>query len=333
MEGVGLQDMSAFAKCYVSGPGAEAWLDSLMANRIPKTVGRINLCHMLSKNGGVRSEFTIFRARPQGFYLVSAGALERHDHDYLMKAAPADGSVRVFPVTTAWGVLVLAGPRSRDVLQKLTDTDLSNKAFPWLTGRKINVGHAEALCAAGELRRRARLGAASPDRDAEHDLRPADGCGRRVRHQAVRHPGDDVDGDREILPADRARAFDRIFGAANPASTASCTRTRGSSSAATRWSSGSSGGFGWKFVTLEVHGVTDADARGSEPIWLGDELVGRATNGGYGWRVGKSLALAMVRPEHGEIGAELDIQILGERRRATIVAESPYDPENARLRA
>ena len=84
---------------------------------------------------------------------------------------------------------------------------------------------------------------------------------------------------------------------------------------------------------MEVHGVTDADARGSEPLWKGDELVGRATNGGYGWRVGKSLALGMVRPEHGEVGTELEIQILGERRRATIIAESPYDPENARLRA
>ena len=89
----------------------------------------------------------------------------------------------------------------------------------------------------------------------------------------------------------------------------------------------------WKFVTMEVHGVTDADARGSEPLWKGDELVGRATNGGYGWRVGKSLALGMVKPELGEVGTELKIQILGERRRATIIPESPYDPENARLRA
>ncbi|MDQ3560165.1 MAG: FAD-dependent oxidoreductase, partial [Pseudomonadota bacterium] len=144
MEGVGIQDMSPFAKCYVTGPGAEAWLDGLMANRIPKAVGRVHLCHMLSQNGGVRSEFTIYRSAPQGFYLVSAGALERHDHDYLFKALPADGSVRLYPVTTQRGVLVLAGPRSREVLQRLTDTDLSNKAFPWLTGRKIDVGHAQA---------------------------------------------------------------------------------------------------------------------------------------------------------------------------------------------
>jgi dimethylglycine dehydrogenase len=88
-----------------------------------------------------------------------------------------------------------------------------------------------------------------------------------------------------------------------------------------------------RFVTLEVHGVTDADARGSEPILQRDTLVGRTTSGGYGWRVGKSLALAMVRPEMGEIGTELEIVILGERRRATIIEESPYDPRNERLRA
>ena len=74
-ENVGLQDMSAFAKAYVTGPGAEAWLDSILANRIPKKIGRIGLCHLLTNKGGVRSEFTVFRTGPQGFYLVSAGAL------------------------------------------------------------------------------------------------------------------------------------------------------------------------------------------------------------------------------------------------------------------
>jgi dimethylglycine dehydrogenase len=74
----------------------------------------------------------------------------------------------------------------------------------------------------------------------------------------------------------------------------------------------------WRFATMEMHGVTDADARGSEPLWIGDALVGRVTSGGYGWRTGKSLALGMVLPDHAEIGTDLDIQILGERRRATV---------------
>jgi dimethylglycine dehydrogenase len=91
-------------------------------------------------------------------------------------------------------------------------------------------------------------------------------------------------------------------------------------------------GFRNAFVTMEVHGVTDADARGNEAIYRGDALVGRATSGGYGWRVGKSLALAMVAPEHAGLGTELEIEILGVRHKATVIPESPFDPENTRLR-
>jgi dimethylglycine dehydrogenase len=92
-------------------------------------------------------------------------------------------------------------------------------------------------------------------------------------------------------------------------------------------------GFQNRFVTMEVHGVTDVDARGSEPILLDGEMIGRCTNGGYGWRVGKSLALGMVRPDLGEVGQELTIRILGEDYRTTVVPESPYDPDNLALRS
>jgi dimethylglycine dehydrogenase len=92
-------------------------------------------------------------------------------------------------------------------------------------------------------------------------------------------------------------------------------------------------GFRNRFVTLEVHDVTDADARGSEPILHEGQLVGRTTSGGYGWRVGKSLALGMVSPELGEPGTALTVSILGQPHAATVIEESPYDPKNARLRA
>jgi dimethylglycine dehydrogenase len=86
-------------------------------------------------------------------------------------------------------------------------------------------------------------------------------------------------------------------------------------------------------VTMEVLGVTDADARGSEPIYQGDELVGRVTSGGYGWRVGKSLALVMVRPDLASVGTELEISILGQRHKAVVIPDSPFDPDNAALKA
>jgi dimethylglycine dehydrogenase len=92
-------------------------------------------------------------------------------------------------------------------------------------------------------------------------------------------------------------------------------------------------GYPNRFVTLELLDATDADARGSEPILKDGVLVGRCTSGGYGWRTGKSLALAMVRPDLGEVGTELEVTVLGTKHRAVVVPESPFDPDNLRLRA
>jgi dimethylglycine dehydrogenase len=86
-------------------------------------------------------------------------------------------------------------------------------------------------------------------------------------------------------------------------------------------------------VTLDVQGVTDADALGNNPIYGAGRLVGRATGGNYGFRVEKSLALGMVHPEYGEVGTELEMDILGEKHPVTVIPESPYDPENLRLKS
>ena len=86
-------------------------------------------------------------------------------------------------------------------------------------------------------------------------------------------------------------------------------------------------------MTLEVHGVTDADPLGNNPIYADGQLVGRSTGGNYGFRIEKSLALAMVRPEHAEVGTELEMTILDGKHRVTVIPESPYDPENLRLKS
>ncbi len=91
-------------------------------------------------------------------------------------------------------------------------------------------------------------------------------------------------------------------------------------------------GFANHFVTLEVGDIADADAIGNEPLFKDGEMVGRATAGGYGWRVGKSLALGVLHPELAAEGTELQIDVLGEMKPAKVIAESPYDPENTALR-
>ncbi|VAW18981.1 Dimethylglycine dehydrogenase [hydrothermal vent metagenome] len=327
---VGLLDMTAFSKFTVSGPGAEAWLSGLVANRLPRTVGRVGLCHMLSENGGVRAEFTITRTGPQSFYLVSAGAMERHDFDYLRKALPTNG-VHLQKVTARYGVLVLAGPSSRALLQKLTDTDLGNDAFKWLTARTIDVGMATAYAArvnfVGELgwelhhpiEMQNSIFDLLFEAGAEFDLKPfgirAMDCLRLEksyrlipRELSIEYSAFESGLDRFVY-LDKGEFVGRDALAA--------WHERGEAN---------------QLVTLEVHDVTDTDARGNEPLFHNGTMVGRATSGGYGWRVAKSLALAMLPPALAGPGTKVEIDILGTRYGATVIEEAPFDPENARLR-
>ena len=329
---VGIQDMSAFAKCEISGPGAEGWLDQLLTNAVPKKIGRVTLSYLLTAKGGVRSEFTVYKAAPQRYYLVSAGAYERHDHDYLRKAIPTDGSVNFERLTTAMGVLVLAGPRSRDVLAKLTDTDLSSEAFPWLTGKKMSIGLAQVdalrVNFIGELgweihhpiEMQNYIFDRLMEAGAEFEIKPF-GI-RAMTSMALEKSYKLIPRELSVEYSAYESGLDRFVSLKKPSfygrDALLAWKERGGANT---------------LVTMEVHDVTDADARGSEAIYQGDELVGRVTSGGYGWRVGKSLALAMVRPDLAHVGAQFEIAILGVRHRATIIADTPFDPDNNALRS
>ncbi|NND00682.1 MAG: FAD-dependent oxidoreductase, partial [Gammaproteobacteria bacterium] len=147
-EGVGLIDATAFTKHIVKGPGATQFLDWFTCNKLP-SVGRINLTYALTAAGTTRTEYTIVRHEENSYYLVSAGAWTAYDSDYLRKAAEDKiaefGYIEIHDVTTQWGVFAIAGPRTRDVLNKIIkDADpatvLGNQRFPWLSARKIELG-------------------------------------------------------------------------------------------------------------------------------------------------------------------------------------------------
>ena len=137
-DNVGLLDMTAFAKCRISGPGSEEYLDNLVANKLPRKNGRVNLCHALNTQGGVHSEFTIAKEKQNSFYLVSAGAFQRLDHDWMNKWMPNDRSVSFENLTNSIGVLVVVGPKARKLMQKVSpSSNFSNEAFPWLSAKKL----------------------------------------------------------------------------------------------------------------------------------------------------------------------------------------------------
>ena len=330
-ENVGLLDMTAFAKCRVSGPGAEAFLDYFVANTLPKNVGGVSLAHALNKNGGVHSEFTIRRESGDSFYLVSAGALQRLDHDYLKKHMPRDGSVQFTQLTAAHGVLVLAGPKARLLLERVTDADLSNEAFRWLTAQDIVVGmspvNAMRVNFVGELGWELHhpieyqnhifdvLFAAGEDLGLKpFGIRAMDSMRLEKSYRmvgtelSIEYSAYESAMDRFVKP-DKGEFLGR--------------------EALLAWQQA---GMNNRLVTLEVHDVEDADALGNNALLKDGELIGRATGGGYGFRVGKSLALGMVKPELAEPGSRLEIEILGKTYAATVVPDSPFDPGNERLR-
>ena len=330
-EQAGVLDMSAFAKFEVSGHGAAAWLDGLMANRIPKNIGRLSLCHMLTPQGGVRAEFTVYKSAAEQFYLVSAGAYERHDYDYLLKQMPQNGSVSLQKITTQYGVLVVAGPNSRDLLQNLSDTSFATADFPWLSGQFVNIGSAQAHALrvnfVGELGW--ELHHPIEMQNYIFDLLMAAGEEYGLKPFGIRAMDSmRLEKSYRLIPRELSIEYSAFESGLDRFIRLEKNEFIGLTALRERQNSPA-----WRFVTLEVHGVSDADARGSEPIFRNGELIGRATSGGYGWRLGKSLALAMIKPDLAELGSDVEISILGTPHKATIIPETPFDPDNQRLRA
>jgi dimethylglycine dehydrogenase len=335
-------DLTPFTKHEVTGPGAEAWLDSLVANKVPTKIGRIALCHALTRRGGIRSEFTITKIADQHYYVVSAGAAERYDSDYLQQMLPQGAAAAGDPaagvslrnITMSRGVFVLAGPRSREVLAKLTDTPLDNAAFPWLTGQVAEVGLAVDVY----LLRVNFVGALGwelhfPIEYAHHLFDAIFAAGEEYKigmagmrameslrlEKSYRMWGTDLSPDYTPYEAGLDR-FVRL--------------NKGSFIGKEALERQMKNGVPHRFITFEVHDVKDADALGNEPLFdAKGTLIGRATAGYYGHALGKSLGLGYVKPEFASVGSDLTIEILGERKRATVLVDSPYDPENKELRA
>jgi dimethylglycine dehydrogenase len=335
--GVGLIDATAFAKHSVTGPGATAFLDGFTCNRLPK-VGRINLTYALTAKGTTRTEYTIVRHAEEAYYLVSAGAWADYDGDYLRKAAEdfmaATGRlVIVQDVTTQWGVYAIAGPRSRAVLAKLIrdpepETALSNKRFPWLSARRIELGmcpvNAIRVAYTGELgwelHHPIEMGAYLWDQlmaaGAEEGITPVGARAQNWLRQekSYRAFGNELGRDATPLEADLPRFVDlsKEFHGKQAMQETGIRST---------------------CVTLLVDGPEDADPWGREALYAEDGTrVGRLTSGGYSVAFGKSIGMGYVHPDHAAPGTRLKVRMLDALWPAEITQDSPYDPENARIR-
>ncbi len=329
--GVAVLDLPGFTKIEIEGPGAAEYLDHLLCSKLPK-VGRVGLVYALLPDGKVLSEFTLTRISDDLFYAVGAAGAEWHDLDVLERALPADGSVRLTNITADYGSLIVVGPRSREVLAQVTSTPLDNAAFPWLSMRMIDtaVGPVRALRVnyVGELGW--ELHASNDQMVALYHAVWAAGQAHGIRDIGI-YAVDSLrldkcyrgwKGDLEIGFSPFDASLDRFV---------DLTKADfvGRDALVAEHENGSA----YRFVPMMLDQDGDADAPFCASVFSGDKHVGIVTSGGWSFTLDKSVALAYVRPEFEAPGTELEIEIFGERCRATVGLEPLFDQRNERPRA
>jgi len=327
-ERVGILDLTGFAKYDITGPDAESFLNRVCAARIPRKVGGIALVHMLSAGGRIYGEMTVSRLGEDRFYALSAAAAQQRDEDWLRQSLRPGEAVQIEDVTEERGVLVLSGPRSRELLRQLTDARLGNEEFPWLTARDISIAgqpvRALRVSYVGELGWElhapigslASLYAALWEHGgqfgiANYGLYAVNGMRIEKGYKAW---STELTNELNMLEADMDRFFNMNKGdfVGKAATLAQPPRPL-------------------KIVYMEID-ATDADARGAEPVLAGEACIGITTSGSYGHRVKKSLAFACVDPSHSAPGSVFEVLIQGERRCARVLEAAAFDPDNSRMR-
>ncbi len=320
----GIMDISAFTKVEVSGPDAAAFLDRLVPNRLPSGPGKIALTHLLNDNGRIELETTIVRLAQGRFYLVCAAFFEQRLVDYLTFARKAE-KVTITNRSTDWAAMALNGPKSREILAACTMADLSNAGFKWLTAQEITVaGHklwAFRMSYAGELGwefhgpRDAILAgfrALTAAGSAHGLVNYGSFAMNAMRMEKAFKGAGELTNEVNLPEADVMRfvKLDKDF------------RGKAATLAATQ------NPLRWLCVYLGISDHPSNDGNGGEAILANGLQVGTVSSIAYGHSTGKLLAFAYVRAEHGKPGTELEVVIMGEPRRATVLADAVYDADS-----
>ncbi|MBC6406187.1 MAG: FAD-dependent oxidoreductase [Rhodospirillales bacterium] len=321
----GVIDLCAFAQFEIAGRDAGALLDRLSANRIPGKDGRMSLNHLLTEQGRFETEITIWRIAGDRFFTGSPIARAKPDFDWIQSHIRPGEDVHMTDRSSDWGMLAMSGPAARKIMAELTDADLSNAAFPWLSGQEIAVAglpcYALRVSFVGELGWELhapleRIGAlydALFEAGAKHGLTDLGSYafnGMRME-KAYRASGEmttdvgpfDVGLDRFVVSEGRGFIGKEALLAWAPE---------------------------WELLYAELH-ATAIDIHGGEPVLLGDKPVGLTTSGGYGYSVQKSLGWLFVRkgtPHNG-----LSVQLLNRSYPVSVHEDAVFDPQNLRPRS
>jgi 4-methylaminobutanoate oxidase (formaldehyde-forming) len=329
-------DQTSFAKFALKGPGAGATLDWICANDVRKPVGGLAYTQMLDERGGIQCDLTVARVADDEYYIVTGTGFATHDFDWIRRNIPVTANAQLFDITSAYGVLVLMGPRSREILGALCDADLSNDAFPFATMRTIGIAgcpvRALRITYMGELGWElhlpveylvtvydALMAAGAPLGLVNAGYRAIESCRLEKGYRAW---GSDIGPDHTPLEAGLGWAVK--------------LRTEidfhGRAAIESQRASG---------VRKLLAGFTvdpDVVLLGRETIYRNGQRVGWLTSAGYGYTIGRSIGYGYVRHADGVTaewvtGGDYELEVATERVPAEVGLRPFYDPTNSRVRS
>jgi len=332
-EGVGVMDICAFTKVEVNGAGAASFLESLVANKLPKKQGGIILTHFLNERGRIELEATVVRLAEMRYYIVCAAFFEQRLLDHLgdqlrnrsNNETGDDNEVNIVNLSNEWGALSINGPRARQVLTACTQAPLDNASFRWMSAQQITIDNqpcwAFRMSYAGELgweihTHRDNLGAIYDALWAAGEPYNINDYGsfamNTMRMEKMFKGAGELTNEVTLPEADVMRfvKMDKAF--------IGRAATQASMDQELRWVCA--------YLVIEPNGVEDG--HGGEAVLLNGELVGSTASITYGHTVGSILAFAYIAPAAATTGTRLEVVIAGERRDAVVHDQPAYDPDS-----
>ena len=320
--GVGLCEVNGFNRYELTGTGVHDFLDRMICGRVPRKPGKVGLGYLLNHHGMVKSEATIANLPGDRVWYGSAAAAEWHDMDWLQQHLREGEDVQIRSLTNEQTILVLAGPKSRDVMQAVSRADWSDAGFPWLSVRECFIGIAPATVMSVSFSGERAYEIHVPNNQLYAAYLALRAAGRD--HRMTLFGARAVESMRLEIgylhwKSDILTEFDPFETSLERFVKMDKPDFIGKEALATRVENGPAR----KLVTLEVHG-DNAPAHPGASVMQGGRVIGTVTSGDWGHRVGKNLAYAFVDPAFAAPGGTPEIDIIGHLTQATVIEPGPY---------
>ena len=330
-ENAGIIDISNFAKYLCKGAGAEAWLNNLFANKMPNVVGRSCLTPLIGKRGGISGDFTVTKLAEDEFWIIGSGMAERY-HQRFFNEVPLPEDTTFESKTVEMCGFNVAGPKSRDMLQRLTNTSLATEDLPFMRSKWIDLGGVRCLALRVSF---------TGDLGWELHCQQSD---QAALYGALLEAGKDVGagpvGSRALMSlrvekgyGSWGREYSPEYWPQEVGLARLCKMEKeflNHEAVAQTMQNDAREELVLLALDAEQTEASNADATGGEPIFKDGAGIGRVTSGAYGYSVGMSLALGFVKGVSA--GDVVDVMVLGRAHKATVLAEPPFDPTGSRLR-